>query len=562
MRADYLGRLIAYPPLKAALDAGLFTVGPMSEAELRLAVTGPAAEAALVVAPAVVEAVIAELRDEGGGGLGSGVLPLMSQAMAATWERREGNELTLRGYRRAGGVADAVNRGAQAAYDALTKPQQDAARLVFAQLTVITADGQFARRRCRRAELSSQGTQMAADIDAVIGVFSAQRLLVLGEDNVEIAHDALLHAWKQLRDWLGDDQLDRALYSQVVTDAATWDGNGRDAAYLYRPGRVAAIDAAAARWQGAPARYPPLPATSAAFLDAAHHAARRTARRRRGVIAGLLALTIIAISAAGIAVRDAANASRQAANASRQHAIALARELAAESLAADFTSPLTARRLAVAAWRVFPTDQAGSALANLLMEQQQGGILPGDPANFGVNGVAFSPDGKLLAAAYGDGTCGCGTRPPGRPSALPSRPLPARRAACPAWRSARTASCWPPPATTVPCGCGIRPPGRPSAPLPADTGSGEGETPWRSARTASCWPSQATTVPCGCGTRPPGRPSAPPSWLSPTAAWTGWRSARTASCWPPPTWPAMCGCGIRPPGRPSALPSSPSPTAA
>ena len=120
VRADYLGRLIADPALKAALDAGLFTVGPMSEAEVRLAVTGPAAEAGLAVEPAVVQAVIAELRGEAGGGLGGGVLPLMSQAMAATWERREGTELTLRGYRRAGGVADAVNRGAQAAYDALT----------------------------------------------------------------------------------------------------------------------------------------------------------------------------------------------------------------------------------------------------------------------------------------------------------------------------------------------------------------------------------------------------------------------------------------------------------
>ena len=403
VRADYLGRLIAYPPLKAALDAGPFTVGPMSEAELRLAVTGPAAEAGLVVEPAVVEAVIAELRGEAGGGLGSGVLPLMSQAMAATWERREGNELTLRGYRRAGGVADAVNRGAQAAYDALTRSQKDAARLVFTQLTVITADGQFARRRCRRADLSSRGTQMAADIDAVIGVFSARRLLVLGEDSVEIAHDALLQAWKQLRDWLGDDQLDRALYSQVVTDADTWDGNGRDSAYLYRPGRLATIDAAAARWQGAPARYPPLPATSEAFLGAAHHAARRATRRRRSVIAGLLALTVIAVSAAGVAVRDAADASRQAANASRQHAIALSRQLAAESLAAESANPLTARRLAVAAWRVFPTDQAGSVLARLLMEQQQGGILPGNPSNGGVNTVAFSPDSHLLAAAYGDG---------------------------------------------------------------------------------------------------------------------------------------------------------------
>ena len=404
VRADYLGHLIADPPMKAALDAGPFTVGPMSEAELRLAVTGPAAEAGLVVEPAVVEAVITDLRGEAGGGLGSGVLPLMSEAMAATWERREGNELTLRGYRRSGGVADAVNRGAQAAHDTLTRSQQHAARLVFTQLTVITPDGQYARRRCRRADLSSPGTSMAADIDAVIGVFSARRLLVLGQDSVEISHDALLQAWKQLRDWLGDDQLDRALYSQVVTDADTWESIGRDSAYLYRPGRLATIDAAAVRWQAGPAHYPPLPATSEAFLGAAHHAARRATRRRRGVIAGLLALTVIAVSAAGIAVHDVADASRQAANAARQHAIALSRQFAAESLAAESTNPLTARRLAVAAWRIFPTDQAGSALASLLMEQQQGGILPGDPANSGVVGVAFSADGKLLAAGYGDGS--------------------------------------------------------------------------------------------------------------------------------------------------------------
>jgi hypothetical protein len=247
VRADYLGRLIAYPPLKAALDAGPFTVGPMSEAELRLAVTGPAAEAGLVVEPAVVEAVVAELRDESGGGLGSGVLPLMSQAMAATWQYREGGQLTLRGYRRAGGVADAVNRSAQAAYDTLTSRQQDAARLVFTQLTVITPDGQFARRRCSRTDLYSPEAEMAADIDAVIDLFSAQRLLVLGQDTVEIAHDVLLQVWKQLRDWLGDDQLDRALYSQVVTDADAWDDSGRDPAYLYRPGRLAIIDTATAR---------------------------------------------------------------------------------------------------------------------------------------------------------------------------------------------------------------------------------------------------------------------------------------------------------------------------
>ena len=395
VRADFLGRLIGSPPLKAALDAGPFTVGPMSEAELRLAMTGPAAEAGLTVEPALIEAVIAELREGTGGGLGSGVLPLMSQALAATWEHREGSELTLRGYRRAGGVADAVNRSAQAAYETLTSPQQDAARWVFTQLTIITLDGQFARRRCSRTDLRSPGPQMAADIDAVIDAFGARRLLVLGEDGVEISHDVLLQAWKQLRDWLGDDQLDRALYSQVVTDAQTWDSNRRDSSYLYRPGRLAGIDAAISRWQDAPARYPPLPATGWAFLGAAHLAARRSTWRRRGVIAGLT-LTVIAVIAAAIAVSDAASASRQ-------FSIALSRQLAAESVVIASSDPLTAGRLAVAAWHVFKTDQAWSAMTTLLMEQPENGILPGGPAKYGVRGVAFSPDGKLLAAADADG---------------------------------------------------------------------------------------------------------------------------------------------------------------
>ena len=369
IRADFLGQAIAYPPLRAVIDAGLFTVGPMSEAELRLAMTGPAAEAGLGVEPALVEAVISELRAGAAGVLGSGALPLMSQAMAASWERREGNKLTLRGYRRAGGVADAVNRGAKAAFDALTGRQRDAARLVFTQLTVLMPDGRLRPAPMQQGRSGLPGSRMAADINVVISVFSAQRLLVLGQDSIEISHDVLLHAWTQLRDWLGDDQLDRALFSQIVTDADTWDINRRDPSYLYRPGRLAAIDAAITRWQEAPTRYPPLPEASKAFLRAAHHAASRSIRRRRGVIAGLLALTVTAISAAGVAVKAAADAAQQ-------HAISLSRQLATESLTIDSGDPLTARQLAVAAWRVYPTDQAASVMTTLLTEQQHTASCP------------------------------------------------------------------------------------------------------------------------------------------------------------------------------------------
>ena len=393
VRADFLGRLIAYPPLKAALDAGPFTVGPMSEAELRLAITGPAAKAGLVVEPAVVEAVISELREGAWGGLGSGVLPLISQAMAVAWESREGSELTLRAYRRAGGVANAVNRSAQAAYNSLTRQQQDAARLLFTQLTAIILDGQFERRRCSRAELRTPGIPVAADINVVINVFSAQRLLVLGEDSVEISHDILLQTWKQLRDWLGDDQVDRALYSQLVTDAQTWDINGRDSSYLYQPGRLATVDTATARWQNTPTRYPPLPATSRAFLHAAQHAARRSSRRRRGSFAALAVLAVVALAASGVAFFQRAAAVQQ-----RDQVIY--NQVIAEALQVGASDTSLAARLSLAAYRLHPTQILASRLLNTENSPLAAPLMVGTE----VYSVAFSPDGHTLAGGSGDGT--------------------------------------------------------------------------------------------------------------------------------------------------------------
>ena len=68
--------------------------------------------------------------------------------------------------------------------------------------------------------------------------------------------------------------------------------------------------------------------------------------------------------------------------------------------------------------------------------------------------MAFSRTAICWLPPARPGMCRCGIWPPGGPSARPSRPVPARGGACPAWRSARTAGSWPPPTRTALCGCG------------------------------------------------------------------------------------------------------------
>ncbi len=396
VRADFEARSADYPQLAGAVQ-DRYLVTSMTGRQLRLAISEPAKKADSSVDDGLVEVLLAEMRTGQPGTFGAGVLPLLSHALDQAWRSRTGETLTLADYERTGGIEGAVAASAQRVYDGLTPAQQAAARQVFLRLTATSSEGVDSADRATRAELTEgKSPADARDVEAVLEAFAAERLLILAAGTVELSHEALLTAWPLLRDtWLADTHADRIVRSRLHTTATEWARHSRDRSYLYSGSLLLAATGTAARIGADPARHPPLSQTERDFLHASSHAHRRTVRRRQAVIAGLLALTLTAVTAAGIAVHNAASTSRQ-------HAIALSRQLAAESLNIDGTDPVTARRLAVAAWAVFPTGQAYSAITTLLAEQQQHGMLPADPSY--VWGVAFSPNGKLLASAGTDGT--------------------------------------------------------------------------------------------------------------------------------------------------------------
>lgn len=394
VRADYWDRCAAYPQFAEAIQDGQVIVEPMTEPDLRLAITGPAAVAGLELEPGLVEIILDELR--AGDRHVAGALPLLSQALRNTWERREKDTLTVRGYEDSGRVRDSVRRTADEALAGLPPEDRKVVLRYFRRMAVIIAGGQVARRRATLTELYAAASAHSAEererAEALLSAFADRRLLTLHEDTVEIAHDALLTAWPTLRQWLEPDLAAQAVYDLLLDAATQWAGNHRDPAFLYRGPRLLAVQDSRPRWERDPDSFPPPGPTAESFIAASTREARRASRRRRLVMSGLVMLSVLALLAAGAAVNAAAEAGRQ-------RGLASSRQLAAQSEVTG--DPALASMLAVAAWRIADTNEARNRLLTAATRTGRGS-LTADTKGF--TALAFSPDGAIIATGSDGGT--------------------------------------------------------------------------------------------------------------------------------------------------------------
>jgi WD40 repeat protein len=358
VRGDFFDRCADYSELASALREGQFVVGPMTETDLRVAISGPAEAAGLSLGPGLIDTVLSDLGETGRGDA-AGVLPLLSQAMALTWEKREDDRLTVRGYSEIGGVACAVQTSAESVYAALSPGRQEMARQILRSMTVAGRDGKLTRRPLTRADLYAElKTAPRAEVDTVLEAFAAARLVVLSGENVEISHDVLLREWSRLRGWLQEDQASLLLHSQLVGDAADWHEHGDDRDYLYRGAHLTAVQQAVARWEANPARYPALTPVEHDFLRRSERADTRSTRLFRGGVALLAALAVAASIAWGYGLNQQHNANTQRDKAIFNQTSAEAQQLAATN------APLAAQ-LNLAAYRMQKTADLKSRLISM-----------------------------------------------------------------------------------------------------------------------------------------------------------------------------------------------------
>jgi hypothetical protein len=184
LRADHLGEVTELPDLAARVQAGIYLLGAMGEPQLRAAIEGPAAKAGLRLEPGLVDLLVRDVAGE------PGALPLLSHALAETYERRDGPVLTASSYRAVGGVQGAVARAADEVVDSLPPEGVKAARDLFLRLVIPTNMSDPIRQRVPRVELAADATTTAV-LDALV----ASRLVIADQDTVEVAHEAVCRAW-------------------------------------------------------------------------------------------------------------------------------------------------------------------------------------------------------------------------------------------------------------------------------------------------------------------------------------------------------------------------------
>ena len=239
VRADFYNPLIRDPQLASLLPKQQVNIPPMGRDDLRSAIETPAKTAGLAFAPLqLVDRILDDV------GLEEGRLPLLQFALKETWQKREDNRLAAEAYTAVGGVAGAIEKTAEDAYERLTPAQKDAARRLFLGL-VTPGEGQADTRA--RSVFPNDPQQRE-----IISLFAdpKTRLLVTGYETlhgtaragiearstVEVAHEALIQRWKTLRDWVGANRQKLRDRAAIVRAKAEWEEQGKAERFLLDPG--------------------------------------------------------------------------------------------------------------------------------------------------------------------------------------------------------------------------------------------------------------------------------------------------------------------------------------
>ncbi len=392
LRADFYGSALSYRPLSDALQGAVLNLGPMSREELHSAIEKPAAQMQVELEDGLTNKLINAVDGQ------PGRLPLLEFAMTQLWSKHQSGWLTHQAYEEISGVESAVGTHAEAVYTQLNEADRGRAQQVFMQLVRLGEEAEATRRLATRDQVKPENWDLVTRL-------ASSRLVVTNrnestnEETVEIVHEALIKSWGRLEYWMQIDGDFRRWQEQLRAAIRQWESSGKDEGALLRGKPL--IDAE--YWQEK--RLEELSTFEGSFiklsLELQEHEINKQKRRRQLSISLLTGGLVLALSLAGVALWQ-----WQKARVSEIQAISTS----SEALFAS-NKRLDALIEAIRAKQKLKTvggvdtdiqDRVESALRQAIYGAVEHNRLSGHSAV--IWGVAFSPDGQMIASSSGDKT--------------------------------------------------------------------------------------------------------------------------------------------------------------
>jgi len=383
LRADFMGQALAHRPFADALQEASLLMGPMTRAELHMAIEKPAEIQGAAFEPGLVERILDDVGDKPGN------LPLLEFTLTQLWERQTDGWLTHADYEAMGCVEGALAAYADQVYADLDEDEQERARRAMVQLVQPGEGTEDTRRIATREDLGDASwnlIQRLADRRLVVTGRDAQ-----GHETAEVVHEALIQKWGRFQEWMDADRAFRAWQERLRGGLRQWQESGQDEGALL----AGAPLAVAQSWLIE--RSSELNASETGFIQASQarqvRLHRERQRRRQWTFAGLATGLVVALGLAAFALYQRQNAERQA-------AILLSGQAETELANGNHDRAVL---LALAALEDFPyTAQAERALGKAVTYDQA--LQQYSEHTSAVTSLDWSSDGSKIVSSSTDNT--------------------------------------------------------------------------------------------------------------------------------------------------------------
>ena len=394
LRADFYSYILSDRPWSDALQGAIQNLGSMSRSELRSAIEEPAARMQVKLEQGLTDKII----DDVSGEIGS--LPLLEFALTQLWSKQQNGLLTHQAYLDVGSVSSALANHAETIYADLSESEKKQTKQVFLQLVRLGQETKATRRLATRDEIKTENWNLVTRLASARLVVTSRKY-ASGEETVEIVHESLIKSWGRLQQWLLQDGDFRRWQEQLRSSIDQWQWSGSEPNQNTLLRGKPLVDAS--NWMQK--RFQELTDSERGFIQASleQRSSKIQASKRLQwwTILGLGICSILAVSSVGVAWWQ-----WQKIKVSELKALVKSSEtlLADNDRLEALVKAISAQEKLQKFGKVDPTlqNQVESVLRQSIYSAIESNSLSSHQA--AVWGIAFSPDGQIIASTSWDNT--------------------------------------------------------------------------------------------------------------------------------------------------------------